>query len=122
IRAASSRILVAICSWETSTPSMSGCRSSGCSAVVCIGSNGAVIAVAASGARGSSEREPVTPPFGDQPPGETDSALPAPVHDEPVERCDVAGGHGPGGGARGNDCPAQHPAADRRGQGCECLD
>src|SRR3954463_12439794 len=99
MRAASSRILVAICSWETSTPSMSGCRSSGCSAVVCIGSNGAVIAVAPSGAKGSSEREPVTPSFGDQPPGEAPPALPAPVDEEPVDLRDVARGDGTGGGA-----------------------
>src|SRR4051794_38255292 len=103
---------------------MSGCRSSGCSAVVCIGSNGAVIAVAVrgaktgravassgaktgravavSGARGSSEREPVTPAFGDQPPGEAHSALPAPVDDEPVDLRDMAGGHGSGGSAGGH--------------------
>src|SRR3954462_11255111 len=96
MRAASSRILDAICSWETSTPSMSGCRSSGCSAVVCIGSSGAVIAVAPSGAEGgravaptgatgSSEQEPVTPSFGDQPPRQAHPALPAPVDDEPVD-------------------------------------
>src|SRR3954462_7177972 len=115
MRAASSRILDAICSWETSTPSMSGCRSSGCSAVVTIGSKGAVIAVAPSGAKGSSEREPVIPPLGDQPPRQADPprgppppARAVPVGGEPVHLGDVAGRQRPGGRAGGDHGTTQH--------------
>src|SRR3954451_18436608 len=127
MRAASSRILSAICSCETSTPSMSGCRSSGCSAVVCIGSSGAVTAVAPSGAetgravaptgaKGSSEREPVTPPFGDQPPGEAHSALPAPVDDEAVQLGDVGVRECAGGSTGSDGSPTQDARAERVGQ------
>src|SRR5581483_7010387 len=83
MRPASSAILSLICCCETRTPSTSGWSSTGCSAVVGIGSNGAVIA--------SSEREPVIPPLTDQASGQRHGTLPVPADDEPVERVDVAG-------------------------------
>src|SRR4051794_15790493 len=117
---------------------MSGCRSSGCSAVVCIGSSGAVTAVAPSGAKtgggvapsgaktggavapsgakGSSEREPVTPPFGDQPPGEAHSALPAPVDDQAVNLGDVGVRECTGRRPRGDGRPTQDARPERVGQ------